>query len=118
MVVGSGALGVVGRVGSTSWTVLTALAVDAAASGELTVRASVRSLAAELGLNKDTVARALVRLRRACLVVPVAGRFEPSMYRLTIPPEVIRFGADVASAHRHPRRGPCAGVQLALLEAD
>jgi DNA-binding IclR family transcriptional regulator len=120
IVVGSGAIGVVGRVGPTSWTVLTALAIDAAASGELTVRASVRSLAADLGLNKDTVARAVVRLRRERLVVPVASRFEPSMYRLTIPADVIRFMADASPPHpRRDRHSPTmSGVQLALLEAD
>jgi DNA-binding MarR family transcriptional regulator len=81
-VVHSGAIGVIGRVGPTSWAVLTAPAVDAhPTGGELIVRASVRSLAADLGLDKGTVARALVRLRREHLVVPLPARFEPSTYR-------------------------------------
>src|SRR5436190_16961476 len=91
-VVHSGAVGVIGRVGPTSWAVLTALAVGAhPTGGELIVRASVRSLAADLGLDKDTGARALVRLRREHLVVATANRFEPGTYRLTIPVDVIPF---------------------------
>jgi hypothetical protein len=121
IVVGSDAVSVVRRVGPTSWTVLTALAIEAQpAGGELTVRASVRSLAANLGLNKDTVARALLRLRREHLVVPVGNRFEPSMYRLTIPADVIRFTADTPRepSRRHRHSPTMSGVQLALLEAD
>ena len=73
-----------------------------------------------LGLNKDTVARALIRLRDARLVVAMTGRFEPSSYRLTIPAGVISFVVD--TPHRRDGRpryssAPPA-VQLALLEAD
>ena len=121
IVVGSSAVGVVGRVGPTSWTVLTAVAIGAQTSGgELIVRASVRSLAADLGLNKDTVAPALVRLRRDRLVVPEASRFEPSTYRLTIPPTSFRFTADAPATHARRERRPVgvSRVQLALLEAD
>ena len=51
---------------------------------------SVRSLAASLGLAKDTVARALGRLRRAGLVAATqtrtrAGMFATGSYRLTVP---------------------------------
>jgi hypothetical protein len=81
-------------------------------------RASVRSLAARLGLNKDTVARALARLRQDRVVTRVSGQFEHGSYRLTIPTDVIEFDPHVPSAHRHPRRVESAGVQLSLLEAD
>jgi hypothetical protein len=110
-----------GRVGPTAWAVLTALALDADTTGGAPIaRASVRSLAVELGLNKDTVARALIRLRDARLVVAMTGRFEPSSYRLTIPAGVISFVVD--TPHRRDGRpryssAPPA-VQLALLEAD
>jgi hypothetical protein len=51
---------------------------------------SVRSLATRLWLGKDTVARALTRLRRAGLVTPVQSRtsggvFAAGSYLLTIP---------------------------------
>ena len=109
------------RVGPTAWAVLTALAVDAEqTAGAQVARASVRSLAMELGLNKDTVARALARLRDARLVASMTSLFEPSAYRLTIPAGVISFGADVL--HRRDGRARYSSappaVQLALLEAD
>jgi hypothetical protein len=118
---GPGAVGMARRLGPTAWTVLTALALDAEATGgAVAVRASVRSLAAELGLNKDTVARALARLRHACLVVSMAPPFEPSAYMLTIPADVLRFAIDTSTDVSRPHRASRAsfGVQLALLEAD
>jgi hypothetical protein len=95
-VVGSGAINLARRVGPTAWTVLTALAADAESDGgRMIVRASVRSLSASLGLDKDTIGRALARLRHAELVVHVTERFEPGVYRVTIPTDVIEFKRDV-----------------------
>ena len=84
------------------------------------VRASVRSLAATLGLDKDTVGRALARLRHAELVVHVTERFEPGVYRVTVPAEVFGFKRDRAAdtSRRRSRRRPSSGVQLALLEEE
>jgi hypothetical protein len=121
IVVGPGAVALARAVGPTAWTVLTALALDADWTGDsvLTV-ASVRSLAALLGLNKDTVARAVSRLRDAHLVVAESGCFEPGVYRLDVPPELIRFTVDSAPApaHRRAPRFESTAVQLTLLEAD
>jgi DNA-binding IclR family transcriptional regulator len=116
--VGAAAIGVMRRVGPTGWTVLTALALDADhASGRMVIRGSVRSLAAQLGLDKDTVARALLRLRRAGLVAHEPGRFAPGCYRLTISPAIVRH--DLLMEPRERRRQTAtSGVQLALLEAD
>jgi hypothetical protein len=87
IVVGRGAITVARSVGPTAWTVLTALGLDSDWTGDSVLTlASVRSLGALLRLNKDTVARALGRLRDAGLVVHEAGCFEPSVYRLSIPP--------------------------------
>jgi DNA-binding IclR family transcriptional regulator len=101
--------------------VLTALLVESeVAEGQLIAHASVRSLAADLGLNKDTVARALVRLRHSHLVVHEAHRFELSLYRLSVPAEVIALVSDssvrLATRHRKPIVVP--GAQLVLLEVD
>lgn len=118
--VGVAAVDVIRRVGPTGWSVLTALALDAEHAAErVVVRASVRSLAAALRLDKDTVARALGGLRDAGLVVLEPGRFTPGVYRLTIPAELIRFTVG-ASLPRGGRRHAAddAGFQLALLEAD
>jgi DNA-binding IclR family transcriptional regulator len=120
IVVGTAAIEVVRVAGPTGWAVLTALAVDAEyAAGEVVARASVRSLAAVLGLDKDTVARALTRLRESGFVVHEAGRFTPGVYRLTTPPAWIRFAVD-APAARSDRRHAAedSAFQLALLEAD
>jgi DNA-binding IclR family transcriptional regulator len=99
---------------------VTALALDAEyAEGHLVARASVRSLAHRLHLDKDTVARAVIRLRDAGLVVHEPGRFTPGIYRLTVPSAVIRFAGDAPmapTARRHAHDG--SGLQLALLEAD
>jgi DNA-binding IclR family transcriptional regulator len=121
LVFGRGTIAVARRVGPTAWTVLTALAIGAErVDGTVIARASVRSLAANLGLNKDTVARALARLRQAGLVVHTASPFELGTYRVTVPPDVIGVapepGVDVA-----PRRRPLtvgSSRQLTLLESD
>jgi hypothetical protein len=122
VVVGRGAIGIARRVGPTAWTVLTVLAVDADSTGGApAARASVRSLANRLGLNKDTVARALARLWEAGLIVATTSRFEPSVYVLTVPVDVITFMLDApphdARRERHSAY-PSPVEQLALLEAD
>ena len=120
IVAGVAAVDVIRRVGPTSWSVLPALALDAKpGAGRVVVRASVRSLAAVLRLDKDTVARALSRLRDEGLVVLEPGRFTPGVYRLTVHAELIRFTVG-ASLSRSGRRNVAddSGFQLALLEAD
>jgi hypothetical protein len=118
-VIGSGAVNVVRRVGPTAWTVLTVLAVEAESTGgSAVVRASVRSLASELGLDKDTIARALVRLREARLVVAEAGRFEHGTYRLTVPADVLQFTVAGPLDRRQARSPEPFALQLVLLEAD
>ena len=61
--------------------------------------ASTRTLAAELGLSKDTCARALRTLRSAELITVDAtrtelGRFGTIRYRLTAPSRIIRTRTD------------------------
>jgi DNA-binding IclR family transcriptional regulator len=101
--------------------VLTALAFHAEpAAGSVVARASVRSLAAELELDKDTVARALVRLRRSGLVLQMGGRFTVGLYRLTVPAEVIRFNDEVCGhgPRQHARQSALSNLQLAFLDPD
>jgi DNA-binding transcriptional MocR family regulator len=108
--------------GFEAWTVLTALAVDAAPTdGCVVVRASVRSLAVELGLNKDTIARAILRLRDAGLVVHrTGGSFEHGAYRRVAPADVVRFSVDAPAAPvpRHRHVPTVSAVQLRLLEVS
>jgi DNA-binding transcriptional MocR family regulator len=85
----------VGRVrrqlGPTAWTVLEELlACSTGTISECSAEVSVRSLAGELGLSKDTVARALLRLRRAGLVTAIQSRsttgvFAVGCYEINVP---------------------------------
>ena len=90
--------------------------------------ASVRGLAAALGLANDTVARALRRLDAAGLLHHESdrastGRFGSGRYVLTLPADVFDLTADpqrvtptLTSKKRHAERSP--GQQLALLAED
>ena len=115
-------------VGPIAWSVLECVAAAGIERAGGTVSfTSVRGVADELGLAKDTVARALRRLADEQLVdyVPARahdGRFGPSHYRLTIPPDVfLREAAARSAPAPHPglsrpaRRSRPA--QLSLLEA-
>jgi len=82
------------RAGPVGWTTLEALVAGAAPEpAGWTCPTNVRRLAAELGLSKDTVARALVRLATAGLVLrrehrsAEHGTFAGSSYVLG--PEVV-----------------------------
>lgn len=78
------------RLGPLAWAVLQDLAEDAEmVDGRLVARSSARRLAANLGIGKDTAARALRTLTAAGLIAAVAaergerGRFAVGGYRLT-----------------------------------
>jgi hypothetical protein len=63
-------------VGTTAWAVLADIALDAEADahGNLLAATNVRCIAANLGISKDTAARALARLGHAGLVGRQSGR--------------------------------------------
>lgn len=83
------------RLGPTAWVVFEELLL--ASTGPTTgcsASVSVRSMAASSGLAKDTVARALIRLRAAGLVAVTQSRstggvFGASNYELKIPSGII-----------------------------
>lgn len=81
---------------------------------------SVRALAARLGLAKDTVARALTRLRRARLVTSIqsrtsAGVFAAGSYLLTLPDSItVQADSHVTRASTRSRSPRPRGSQLAL----
>lgn len=89
------------QVGPLAWCVLESLAGlpdDDGVVGE-----SVRSLAAEVGVSKNAVHRAVGVLVAAGLVVPVqsrvgAGRFGSGGYRLSVPSAVLALASVAASA--------------------
>ena len=93
-------------LGPTAWVVFEELLLTSTAtpSGRR-ASVSVRSLAAGLGLAKDTVARALSRLRRAGLVTPIqtrtsAGAFAAGTYLLTMPDSIA-----IETGHQTRRSG-------------
>lgn len=114
------------RIGPVAWVVLECLAEHAVVRGDVTVSCrSVRGLAGELDLSKDSVARALQRLRRDGLVAQVGdrgddGRFGRGHCVLSLPADV--FAPDGAASRRTPSRrtrtGPKRSTQQLLLIDD
>jgi len=116
------------QLGPTAWVVFEELllaSTGTAQACEATV--SVRALAARLGLAKDTIARALTRLRHAGLVTAAQSRsttgvFATGHYRLHIPDSITL--ADHATApspitsrptsRPHSTRPSRSTVQLSL----
>ncbi len=127
MTFGPGADAIRRRLGPIAWVVLECLAESAVdcVGGSVSFE-SVRGIAELLGLAKDTVARALRRLADEELVTYVAsrqddGRFGPSHYRLSFPPNlfvrcptVLLPASIVKPARRSNGQSP---VQLSLIDA-
>jgi DNA-binding IscR family transcriptional regulator len=82
------------QLGPTAWVVFEELLLSSTDTPDECVAAvSIRALAGRLGVSKDTVARAIGRLRRAGLVNAHQSRrdsgvFATGSYTLTIPPTV------------------------------
>jgi DNA-binding transcriptional ArsR family regulator len=87
------------RLGPTVWVVLeVAVTLAHDAEGDLVVHASVRSLASEVGLAKNTVARALSVLRGCGLVTFTQtraddGAFSAGRYAIVLPADVFTIAA-------------------------
>lgn len=101
------------RLGPASWVVFEELLIAATADRDgWHATVSVRVLAERTGLSKDTVARAVSRLRRAGLVAPHqsrdAGAFAAGTYELTIPNGVTAITTPT------PRKQTIADAQLSL----
>ncbi len=78
-------------VGTTAWAVLADIVLDAKADthGNLVAATNVRRIAGDLGIGKDTAARALARLVDAGLVVRhcrrgTGGQYDRSLYELRL----------------------------------
>jgi hypothetical protein len=121
-------------LGATAWFVLEELALRATAEGDgtLIVQVSTRELAKALAVNKDTVTRALARLRDRKHVAVVSLGGSAGAARLSIhAPGLSRSEVDALSrardatasgvagrrqARRLRRRGSEGASQLSLLE--
>ncbi len=116
------------RVGLTSWAVLEEMVQASTGSADaLVAEVSIRSLAASLGLAKDTVAAAVRRLRNHRVVEATQprsarGAFRTGRYRINVPAVYLAVAPTgprslPASSHRAALRS-CDSGQLALtLEA-
>ena len=94
VVIGAETTDVIREVGPLAWVVLIHLYGSPSALGR-SVTASTRTLATDLGLSKDTCARALRTLRSVGLIEVDTkrtehGRFGTIRYRLLAPPKLIR----------------------------
>lgn len=125
-------------LGPTAWAVLAELqlAVSTEGAGGTTVAASARGLAAQLGITKNSAARALRTLAAAGIVrrrpqpTSPAGHFAAGLYELLLVPpaaprhpnrDTVQVGVSSAPANTRPRRGHRATIgsdsgQLSLLE--
>lgn len=112
------------RLGPSAWGLLETLTADAIErDGRLVVVASVRSLAASMGVGHNTVDRALHRLRAAGLVHSSQARgergaFGRGSYVLDVPVDVLHV-EHAGSVHRTAPKAPTTiGEQLSFLDAD
>jgi DNA-binding transcriptional ArsR family regulator len=107
VVVGGAASELRRALGPTSWMVLEEMLLHSTGPADGCVaRVSVRALAASLGLAKDTVGRAIRRLRDAGLVTVAqqrtdAGIFDSGTYLIAVP-DCITVNAPTPTA-RPPR---------------
>ncbi len=118
VVIGSAASGLRRRLGPLAWVVLEA-AVSESCDGVASV--SARSIAAALGVSKDTAARAVRRLTDAGLMQRLGrqgdgGRFTPGRYRLLVSSDVLSI-VEARSAKVPPATVRPTVSQLSLLES-
>ena len=105
------------HVGATSWVVLEEMMQATTGPADRPVaEVSIRSLAASLGLAKDTVTRAVRRLRDVGVIEieqrrSERGLFQTGVYRLAAPTSCLTIGASTTqrsrtSPKKPPRRTP------------
>lgn len=116
-------------LGPSSWVVLeTLLARSTGTSEASAVTISIRDLAADVALSKDTVTRAVGQLRKVGLIEVVrpraaSGTFRPTDYLVTVSADMfdLTAGANqppMRAAHRPPMQSRPVGsdVQLSFAE--
>ncbi len=95
-------------VGSTAWTVLEEMMQRSTDDGDHVVaQVSIRSLASSLGLAKDTVNRAVRRLRDLGVIQGEqhrsdSGVFQTGSYRLDVPTVCLAVDTSTTTNHRRP----------------
>jgi DNA-binding IclR family transcriptional regulator len=107
------------RLGPVAWCVLEC-PVERSDDGRMST-ASVRSIAVDLGVAKNTAQRAIARLVRAGVAEPVQerdarGRFRPGRYRLNVT-DLLAAAPTPIPRRPHPRAARrSAPSQLSLLD--
>lgn len=105
------------QVGPVAWCALECLLERS--EGGMTVEASVRGIAVDLGVAKNTAHRAVAALVRAGLVEPIQerdaqGRFRPGRYRLLLA-DLAPAATPAPSRTRRRTTPATASAQLSLL---
>jgi DNA-binding transcriptional ArsR family regulator len=119
LVVGAASLELRRALGPSAWLVFEEMLLRSTTErGERIAHVSVRSMAAALGVAKDTVARALSRLRDAGLVTPAQskserGLFEAGSYVIDVPEGVTLSVTELGPQVRTRKAAPHTG-QLTL----
>ena len=120
VVVGAASSDLRRTLGPTSWVVLEELLLRSSGTADECVACvSVRSLAASLGLAKDTAARAIRRLRETGLVTVAqqrtdAGSFDTGTYVIAMPEGVSLTASPPATPQPRARVGRRDFSQLSL----
>ena len=119
VVIGTESAAVIREIGPIAWVVLVHI-YGSPTAGTLSVTASARTLATELGLSKDTCARAIRTLRTADLIAidtarTELGRFGTVRYQLIAPSRLISTRMDQPSdptpAEPRPSNPPASPAQ-------
>jgi DNA-binding transcriptional ArsR family regulator len=119
LVIGAASLELRRALGPSAWLVFEEMLLRSTTErGERIAHVSVRSMAAALGVAKDTVARALNRLRDAGLVTPAQpknkrGLFEAGSYVIEVPEGLTLSSMDLGTQARTRKSAPDTG-QLTL----
>jgi len=119
LVIGAASLELRRALGPSAWLVFEEMLLRSTTErGERIAHVSVRSMAAALGVAKDTVARALNRLRDADLVSPAQlkndrGLFEAGSYVIDVPEGLALSTSEPRAQVRTHKAAPDTG-QLTL----
>ena len=116
-------------LGPSTWLVLESLlALSTGTTEESMVTISIRVLAADVALSKDTVTRAISHLHRVGLLSVVhprttGGTFGPTQYRLSVPTDMFNLNGPIDAPTAHlphrqirPSRSTAPYTQLSFTE--
>ena len=103
------------HVGPTAWVVLEEMLQRSTGNDHVVAQASIRSLASSLGLAKDTVNRAVGRLRDLGVIEAAQARarsgvFDAGSYRLVVPAVCLSPAGPTQPSAFSPAARPCCAA--------